>query len=347
MTKAVFAIPGDKDRRTGGFLYEATVLRVLNEIGCETAHLQLPDSFPDPTAADMSATLAALCAVPPSQAIILDGLVFGAIDPDGLCHVPAPVIAMIHHPLCLETGLSASRAAFLRSNEARALACADHVIVPSPHTAQVLTDEFGADPDRISIALPGFKRPHLSSEPAEPPLILSVGLLARRKGHDILLSALSKIADLEWQAEIVGKTHDPRVAEALFRQRDDLGLQDRVQFSGELGEDALAETFNKATIFALATRYEGYGMVLSEAMLHGLPVVSCDAGAVSDTLDGAGVLVPPDEPGAFGGALRALLESSAHLDERREAARKHALSLPVWEDTARDFVRVINLLRKD
>jgi hypothetical protein len=57
MTKAVFAIPGDKDRRTGGFVYEAAVLNVLNDIGCLTNHLELPDTFPDPTPADMNLTL--------------------------------------------------------------------------------------------------------------------------------------------------------------------------------------------------------------------------------------------------------------------------------------------------
>lgn len=83
MTQAVFAIPGDKDRRTGGFIYEARVLDELNALGCETAHLVLPDSFPAPTQADMDTMLNVLRAVPQDQPIILDGLVFGAIDPQG------------------------------------------------------------------------------------------------------------------------------------------------------------------------------------------------------------------------------------------------------------------------
>ncbi|MEL6518285.1 MAG: glycosyltransferase family 1 protein, partial [Pseudomonadota bacterium] len=77
MTKAVFAIPGNKDRRTGGFIYEARVLAELNAMGCTTRHLQLPDSFPDPTHEDMARTLTDLHAIPADQVIILDGLVFG------------------------------------------------------------------------------------------------------------------------------------------------------------------------------------------------------------------------------------------------------------------------------
>ncbi|WP_299734586.1 glycosyltransferase family 4 protein [uncultured Roseobacter sp.] len=345
MTQAVFAIPGDKDRRTGGFIYEASVLRVLNKIGVETAHLQLPDSFPEPTASDMATTLDALCEVPADQAIILDGLVFGAIDPAGLAQVRAPVIAMIHHPLGLETGLPSDRAAFLRANEAAALKHAAHVIVPSPHTAEVLVQQFGARPEHISVAPPGFDRPLVRRRPANPPLILSVGLLAERKGHDVLLDALSLIKDLNWQAAIVGKAHDAAVAKALRDQCDSLGLTDRVRFAGELDAPALTATFNAAHIFALATRYEGYGMVLSEAMLFGLPVVSCDVGAVPGTVGAAGILTPADNPTRFASALRQLLEKPETARHYSGLSKARAEDLPTWTMTAQVFEQVIGRLR--
>ncbi|MEO0504139.1 MAG: glycosyltransferase family 4 protein [Pseudomonadota bacterium] len=344
MTRAVFAIPGDKDRRTGGFIYEARVLDELNRAGCATAHLQLPDSFPDPTPEDMATTLVALCAVPQNQPIILDGLVFGAIDPEGLSRVAAPVIAMVHHPLGFETGLDPKRATFLRGNETAALRHVAHVIVPSPETARLLAEDFGADPARITVAPPGFDRPVVDRAPTEPPLILSVGLLAPRKGHDVLLDALSHLIALPWQAQIVGKTHDASYAAALHDQARRLGLADRVAFVGEVGPEALNALFNAASLFALATRYEGYGMVLSEAMFYGLPIVSCAVGAVPATVGAAGRLVPPDDPVAFAHALRAILTDAG------EAARLSALStaasaaLPHWEDTAHIFVDVISAL---
>lgn len=341
MTQAVFAIPGDKDRRTGGFIYEATVLRVLNEIGCATRHLVLPDSFPDPTPQDMDITLAALRAVPTGQPIILDGLVFGAIDPAGLATVSAPVIAMIHHPLALETGLSAERAAFLQANEAAALRHTAHVIVPSPHTADILVSRYGLERARITIALPGFTRPVLAPMPIEPPLILSVGLLAARKGHDVLIAALATVQDLDWQAEIVGKPHDPAYTDALQAQARDAGLAHRLRFSGEISGQALQNRYNAASIFALATRYEGYGMVLSEAMQYGLPVVSCAVGAVPDTVGDAGILVPANDPAAFGHALRDLLTDPAKYAHFEAAARDHAAGLPTWKDTAGHFVDVV------
>jgi hypothetical protein len=346
MTQAIFAIPGDKDRRTGGFIYEATVLRFLNALGCETRHLVLPDSFPDPTPEDMAHTLEVLRAVPADHPIILDGLVFGSIEPAGLATVKADIIAMIHHPLGLETGLDAKRAEFLLSNEAAALRHTAHVIVPSLHTAQILTRDFDVDADRITIAPPGFPVPDAACAPIDPPLILSVGLLAERKGHDVLIAALAGLQDLPWQAEIIGKPHDEGFATRLYTKAEASGLSDRLHFLGEVSEAQISERYNAASIFALATRYEGYGMVLSEAMQYGLPVVSCAVGAVPDTVGEAGILVPADDPEAFGHALRKLLTDPAERAHYSAAARKNAAALPKWEDTARHFVDVIAMLRR-
>ena len=342
---AVFAIPGDKDRRTGGFIYEATVLRVLNELGYPTQHMILPDSFPDPTAADMATTLNRLRDVPPTCPIILDGLVFGSIDPAGLATVQAPVIAMIHHPLGLETGLNAERAKMLRRNEIAALKHANHVIVPSPHTADILIREFEADPEKITIAAPGFDRPALVPEVArekmDPPLILSVGLLAPRKGHDVLLDALSQMTKVSWQAEIVGKPHDTETFKALSRQLVSLDLSHRVSLVGELNEAQLDARFRSASVFALATRYEGYGMVLSEAMLYGLPVVSCSVGAVPETVGNAGILSPVNDAQAFAKGLQHALHNQ---DLFAAKSRVLAQSLPTWADTSRCFVKVVKAL---
>tara|TARA_R110000787_G_scaffold14940_8_gene45995 strand:- start:628 stop:1677 length:1050 start_codon:yes stop_codon:yes gene_type:complete len=346
MTQAVFAIPGDKDRRTGGFIYEATVLRFLNALRCETRHVVLPDSFPDPTPEDMARTLEILRAVPADLPVILDGLVFGSIAPEGLARVKAPVIAMIHHPLGLETGLDAKRAAFLRANEAAALRHAAHVIVPSLHTAQILTRDFDVDVDRITTAPPGFLVPEVVSAPIDPPLILSVGLLAERKGHDVLIAALAGLQDLPWQAEIIGKPHDEGFTKRLYAKAEASGLSDRLHFLGEVSEAQIAERYSAASIFALATRYEGYGMVLSEAMQYGLPVVSCAVGAVPDTVGEAGILVPADDPEAFGRALRKLLKDPAERAYYSAAARKTAAGLPTWEDTARRFTEVIAMLAR-
>ncbi|MEM6594902.1 MAG: glycosyltransferase, partial [Pseudomonadota bacterium] len=100
-------------------------------------------------------------------------------------------------------------------------------------------------------------------------------------------------------------------------------------------------------IFALATRYEGYGMVLSEAMLFGLPIISCAAGAVPETVGDAGILVPPDDRTEFANALRHMLEDPKARQVYAERSKARALNLPRWIDTARIFETVVQRLRRE
>ncbi|WP_299818004.1 glycosyltransferase family 4 protein [uncultured Jannaschia sp.] len=339
--RAVFAIPGDMDRRTGGFIYEATVLRTLRALGHDIAHLRLPDGFPDPTPAEVAETLHLLGRVPADVPVLLDGFVPGTVDPGGLARLAAPLVPIIHHPLGLETGLAPDRAAFLRANEAASLRHAARIVVPSPHTARILSTEFGVPAARIAVAPPGFEMPEGPRRPATPPLILSVGLLAERKGHDVLVAALARIADLDWQARIVGAVHDPAVADALVAQVRAAGLSDRIGFAGELDTAALRGVWAQASIFALATRYEGYGIAFGEAMGWGLPIVSCAAGAVPDTVGEAGLLVPPGDPDAFAGALRRLLTDAATRDAFSAASARAGAALPRWSDTAREVAAAV------
>lgn len=345
MSRAVFAIPGDKDQRTGGYVYNATVLERLNALGHETAHLQLPGSFPAPSDADMQATFDSLADVPRGRPIIVDGLALGVMDPARMDRIEAPVVGMVHHPLGLESGLETGQARALLRNEAEVLRRVAHVIVPSEHIAATVVRDLGVARDKVTVAHPGFERAgdvtRTTTKKAQPPLILSVGLLARRKGHDVLLEALGRLTALDWQAEIVGKAHDAPTAQALEAQAAKLGLRDRVSFAGEIGAAALQDAYARASLFALATRYEGYGMVLSEAMLHGLPVVSCRVGAVPETVGEAAVLVAPDDPDALARAIERLLTDPGSSERYAAAARQRAKALTGWDHTARIFAGVL------
>lgn len=332
---AAFAIPGDIDQKTGGYIYEKSLLLALRAQGRDVEHVQLSGAFPLPSAVDMSQTVQALAAVAPDRTLILDGLVYGGIATEGLARVQAPLIAMIHHPVGLETGLAPDVARMLRAREAANLALADHVVVPSPHTKRILVADFGVQPGMISIAPPGFSPPDPVRRPVDPPLILSVGLIARRKGHDVLLAALARVADLRWQAQIVGGVHDSAVMQALLAQVQALGLGDRVVFRGRMDEPELIDLYRQASVFALATRYEGYGMVFGEALGHGLPIVTCDGGAVPETVPpGTGLIVPVDDDTAFADALRRLLTDDALRAEMAAASTAAGRALPQWSDTA-------------
>lgn len=335
---AAFAIPGDIATLTGGYIYERRLLWGLRALGHDIEHVVLSATFPDPTAAVTAETSRRLAAL--DRPLILDGLVFGALE--GLEAVAVPVVAMVHHPLALETGLSDARRAHLHRTERRNLAIAHHVLVPSPHTKRILETQYDVPPSKITIALPGTEQATAERVPSDPPLILSVGLQHPRKGHDILLRALADLTDLPWRAVIVGRAHDPAHAATLAAMVTDLGLSDRVTLAGTVPRAELDALYRAATLFALATRYEGYGMVFDEALSWGLPIVTCATGAVPDTVPfAAGLLVEPDQPAPLASALRRLLTDAALRAACAKSAAQAGAARPTWEDTARIASRVL------
>jgi hypothetical protein len=344
---AAFAIPGDMRQKTGGYIYEYELLMALRAQGRAVEHVQLAAGFPDPSAAQTRHAIEVMCDIAPDVPLIIDGLVFGSIETAGLAKLRAPIVAMIHHPLGLETGLSGERSRALLEREGANLQLADHVLVPSPHTARILASAFSVPREKITIASPGFRPSEPVHVPSEPPLILSVGLLAERKGHDVLVAALGRLTHLAWRAEIVGNTHDAQVEARLRQQIIDLGLTERVALTGLVSDEAVIEKYRSASIFALATRYEGYGIVLGEAQIHGLPIVTCKVGAVPDTVpEGAGLLLPVDDVEAFAGAIERLLTDPAmraQLALRSAEAGRH---LPGWKDTASVVGQVLQSVGK-
>lgn len=334
--QATFAVPGDLDALTGGYIYEKQVLLGLRRAGWDVAHLPLPGGFPNPSTETVEIVARALAELPEDQPVLLDGFLTGAMPPEALARLHAPFVAITHHPLGYETGLDADRAVWLCTTERANLARSAHIIVPSPHTAEVLAADFGVPETGVTVAVPGVSRPDKKDiARIQPPLILCVGQLVPRKGHDILLEALAPLTHLRWQARIVGHAVDEEYAAGLKTQAARLGLRDRVTFAGEVPSNELARHYCEASVFALPTRYEGYGMVFAEALVHGLPIVSCTAGAVPDTVPSdAGCLVPPDDPQAFSAALETVLTDPATHASMAAAAQAHGQRLPTWDDTA-------------
>jgi glycosyltransferase involved in cell wall biosynthesis len=163
---------------------------------------------------------------------------------------------------------------------------------------------------------------------------LTLASLTRRKAHDVLIEALARLSALSWQARFVGSTaFDPDWAIQLQEQAARLGLAERIDFAGEV-DDAQAE-YQRADMFVLPSRYEGYGMVFAEAIAAGLPIVGASGGAVPEVVPpSAGLLVPPDDADALADALHRLLKSDTVREGLQTGARSAAASLPQWADSA-------------
>jgi glycosyltransferase involved in cell wall biosynthesis len=341
--EAWFAIPGDISTPTGGYRYDRRVMEELKTLGWTIHHLALPGDFPAPSAASLQETERLLGRTPTSALILFDGLALGALAAEILDRVPRRYVALVHHPLALETGLSGERARELARLEREALARVRHVIVSGPTTVDFLVRDFGVARDNVTVAEPGTE-PAPRARGDRQTRLLGVGSITPRKGFDTLVAALAKITDLDWECRIAGSLdRDLKATENLRREISAAKLQNRVHLLGTLTEDVLAEEYDRAALFVLPSHFEGYGMAFAEAISHGLPIVACEgSGAVTTTVPAdAGVFVPPGDENALASTLRWLLTHPLEREKRADAAWRHAKTLPRWEDTAKTIAAAL------
>lgn len=339
MSAIAFAIPGDIDLPTGGYGYDRRLLKEWREAGIPARHLALPGAFPFPTADDVALTERILASAGPEETLLVDGLAFGAFPEALAARFGGRIVALVHHPLALETGLDAATAWRLRDSETLALRHARAVVVTSPPTKEVLSAEFGVPPDKIAVALPGTD-PAPRTEPrlgAGPARLLAVGSIVPRKGYDVLLAALAQIADRGWLLTIAGSPdYAPATAAALRDAIRDAGFAERIKLAGAVDQDRLSALYASADIFVMPSLYEGYGMVLTEALARGLPIVCTRSGAAADALpDAAALKVTPGDVMALAKGLARLIDAPSERRARADAAWAGAATLPCWRDTAR------------
>lgn len=341
-----FAVPGDPDTLTGGYVYAKRLAEALPDAGWKVHRLRLPDGFPYPDAGALAKTSARLAATPADATILVDGLAFGALPADLLRSLlqqgSRRLVALVHHPLAQESGLDAATAARLHATERAALALAHRVIVTSPHTRAGLIADYGVPAERVSVAEPGTD-PGVRARGSSVPQLLTVATLTPRKGHEVLLRAYARIADLAWSAFWVGsRSRDPATAEGLAALIGSLGLERRVRFAGELQDGALDDAYAASDLFVLPSYHEGYGMAFAEALARGLPVVATRAGAIPDTVPAeCGLLVAPGDEVALADALRRVLTEPSLHTTLADAAWRYGQTLPDWDDTAARVAAVV------
>jgi glycosyltransferase involved in cell wall biosynthesis len=172
--------------------------------------------------------------------------------------------------------------------------------------------------------IPNAVRPDLGPPAtAQGTTLLASGRLIPQKGFDLLLDAFARIAPdhQEWRLVICGRG---RLRPRLRRQIDELGLRDVVRLPGAVD---LPARMNDAAMFVLSSRFEGFPLVMLEAMAKGLPIVSfdCPTGPSELIEDGRnGVLVPPGDVPKLAEALSALMADAPRRERLRAAAAQDA-----------------------
>ncbi|MFG1361284.1 glycosyltransferase family 4 protein [Xanthobacter pseudotagetidis] len=334
--RAVLAFPGDLDTPTGGYAYDRRMLSEMRALGLDISPLPLGAGFPFPTPDAVETALARLQATTPGTVLLVDGLALGVLPAAGLAALERPIVGLVHHPLALESGLDAPARARLEASERAALARCRAVVVTAPATARTLAADFGVPAATITLAVPGTQDAPRAPGTGDPPRLLAIGSLIPRKGYRVLLDALERLGDLAFSLTVAGSlTLDPAAAEDI-RARAERLPAGRVRLLGALPEAQLDRLYQEADIFVHPSLFEGYGMVLAEALKRGLPVVCTTGGAAAETVpDGAGLKVPPGDAAALAEALRAVIADRALRRRLADAAFAAGAALPGWTDGAR------------
>jgi glycosyltransferase involved in cell wall biosynthesis len=347
VAEAVFAIPGDLKNTTGGYAYDRRVIELLPDFGVPVSLLTLADSFPSPTAGDLAEASRLLKTKQTDAVSVIDGLAFGAFPESLLAELQGRVIALVHHPLFLETGLAHARKVELKATEENALRRANHIVVTSHATKRILVDIMGLPSNKVTVAEPGTDPAQRATGTGAPLQILSVGAVLPRKGYDVLINALAPLQDLDWRLTIAGALdrHADAVASVQKAIRKH-GLEDRVTLAGKVVPATLERHYDSADLFVSASLFEGYGMVLAEAMARGLPMVIAAGGAAAETAgDAAALHVEAGNVPALTAALQRALTDKKLRDRLADAAWEAGRTLPTWHETARRIAAVILGLR--
>lgn len=356
MRRIRLLVPGNIRYSSGGNVYNARLVAGLQELGAEVDVIAVEGNWPAASARERR-RLGTLIGAwesdrgPGPAVVILDGLVaVGAPDELELAATSGQQTwVLVHMPVAETSGAAALE------NEARALRAASGVICTSTWAASVLAER-GLPQARV--ALPGVVAAAQAAG-SMPPHLAVVAALLPNKDQLLAVEALAQLKDVEWTASFVGSDRaDPAYAQELLAAVTAHGLQGRVRLTGELAGAALEAEWARTDLSLLLSRAEAFGMVVTESLAHGIPVlVRAGTGAVEaldmgglamadggPRLPGAALTLPAggrESPGLLAGVLRRWLEDPAVREGWRAAAMEARTGLPEWSGTAR---RVLVLL---
>ena len=338
----------DPLRPSGGNTYDRQVCDGLRAQGWRVDEHPLAGTWPRPDQAARRRLAEVLARIPDGTATLVDGLI-GSTVPDVLLPQSRRLrlVVLLHMP----------QPDAARACEQAVLSGVAGVVTTSSSTQQLVVDRYGLSPRRVHVAPPGVEPAPLAAGTPSGARLLCVAAVTPGKGHDLLLSALGRLAGSPgvgaaardaWHCTMVGSlTRDPGWAAAVQCRTVDDGLAEQVTFTGARVGQALASSYAAADVLVLASRAETYGMVVTEALARGLPVVATSVGGVPEALgqaaDGTlpGLLVPAGDAVALAGSLRSWLDDDDLRRRLRRAAADRRGTLLGWSETTAAISRVL------
>jgi glycosyltransferase involved in cell wall biosynthesis len=321
----------DPARPSGGNVYDLRLAAALRTRGRDVA-------VHETTVDGLSELLAVL---PDGATAVVDGLV-GSAAPDALARARdrLGLVMLVHLPIGLAVAGSTPQSETQSEAESRAIAAVDAVVCTSRWTSDWLAEAYDVPADRLHVVVPGAEKSPLAEGSFPGDRLLSVGAITPVKGHDVLVEALSSLTELRWTWSLVGASVDAEHATRLWAALWEAGLDDRVTLAGALTGSDLAAAYANADLLVLPSRHETYGIVASEALARGVPVLATDVGGVREALGAApgglvpGLLVPGEDPAALAMALREWLTTPDLRTRLRSLAAERRGALEGWDVAA-------------
>ena len=221
---------------------------------------------------------------------------------------------------------------------------ADYVIVDCQLNRKDVIEQYGIDPDIIRIIPPCIRNRRFKVAAPEGPNIIYMGRLSQRKGIKYLIRAMPEVLERVPEARLLVGGSGERMAElqALVKRME---LGDSVEFLGFIPDEELPDFYARGMVFCMPSVYEGFGMVMLEAMASSLPVVAFRTGGVPEVIED-GVTGYQADPGTLGDRLARVLEDPKGAAEMGARGRKLVwdryttehmadLTLAVWEEAVR------------
>jgi len=247
-----------------------------------------------------------------------------------------PCVLTLHDLQPLERRATHGRIkrAYLGLAVPRSVAAARVVVVPSRFVRDSVVERFGTDPAKVHVV------PHGISVPAPPPerdvedvrrrhrldgpVVLYPAITYPHKNHAVLVEAFAAVLRQHPATVLVLTGGASGEEEALAQQVDRLGVASSVRRLGRVPAEELGALYQAATVVAVPSRYEGFGLPAAEAMAHGRPLVAARATALPEVVGDAGVLVDPDDVEGWASALAHLLDDPGERSRLAAAGQEQA-----------------------
>ena len=331
---------------SGGNIYDRRVCAGLAEAGFQVLVATVAAAWPVPGPGARADLARIVSAVPDGETVLIDGLIASPAAAQLLPHTGRiRMTVLLHMPLA--TAIDTHHDASVERSERDVLRAAAGVVVTSEWTRRQVLTRYAIPACRVHVARPGVDPVAAPGRPVRGHLIC-VGVLGRHKGQDLLVEALADLADRDWHCVLTGSLdRDPDFVEQLQTRITRLGYEHRVRLSGVLTGAALSHAYTTADLLVAPSRSETYGMTVTEALAHGLPVIAAAVGglpeALGSTADGTrpGQLIPPGDPAALAAALADWLGDEHHRHRLRAAARQRQSTLRGWEQTTQEIANAL------